>query len=544
MFNRQKTQPIAVRKSRRLEEKRVLTSGTAGKVLPIAYIPLLREDKLYSSRMRISLAMMETAETLMNGVNAQINAYFVPKLAFDRFNGMDALDRSYMGEEETTGGGTVIPYIETTAFGALGANEIFATLGLHGKTTDLVNNDIVEAYNCIWNFRAKNRSPNITERLMTDTTLATAFWHHTAMKHIVPDFDQARVDGEVALTVVNGRMPVKGIGIKNGDAFTDVNLQAKETDGTAATTYAKSFKTANSSSSMLFKEDPDNLGYPEIYAQFQQEGLIISLANIQMARDTATFAELRKTYTGHDDEYIIDMLMDGLTVSKSALNQPILLDTKNVVFGYQERHATDAANLDESMTTGQAVVDLALRLPQIPTGGVIMITAEITPEQMFERQKDYYLHAQDVDAFPSYLKDFLDPEKVAIVKNSHVDTEHTTPDATFGYAPLNHEWAMRQGPNIGGKFLRPLVDTAFDEDRQRLWSPETTDPQLTEDFYLCTDMHTKPFEDTVGDAFEILGRGQFAIEGNTVFGSELGEATNDYDTVMAKIDQTRIDKTA
>jgi hypothetical protein len=119
--------------------------------------------------------------------------------------------------------------------------------------------------------------------------------------------------------------------------------------------------------------------------------------------------------------------------------------------------------------------------------------------------------------------------------------DHSTPNAVFGYAPLNHEY-MRSAPNIGGKYYRPEVDAAFDEDRQKIWANETVDPELTEDFYLCNNVHHKVFADSTSDAFEITARGTFEITGNTVFGGALKEATDDYDQVMADVDQTRLTK--
>jgi hypothetical protein len=182
-----------------------------------------------------------------------------------------------------------------------------------------------------------------------------------------------------------------------------------------------------------------------------------------------------------------------------------------------------------------------MRTPAINTGGIIVITCEITPEQLFERQKDHYLHTTNVNNYPEFTRDELDPEKVSIVTNDHIDVDHTTPNAVFGYAPLNHEY-MRSAPNIGGKYYRPEVDAAFDEDRQKLWANETIDPILNEDMYLCNNVHHKVFADSTSDAFEITARGVFEITGNTVFGGALKEATDDYDQVMADVDQTRLTK--
>ena len=514
-----KNVPIDTIRSRRLEEKRVLTSGNAGKILPIAYVPLLREDSLVSGRMRLNFEMMETAEALMNGINVQVNAYFVPWLAFDRFEGsMDRLNRAYAGQPAYDGG-PVTPWfnLSGTAWD-IKNSPIMKTLGLHSRVGIKKNMAMIEAYNCIVNYRRKQRSKSLPLRAWNADTLAEAFWLHTSMKHIVPDFDQALIDGEVALNVVSANLPVK------------------VPDPTGLDAANQSLKVKANGKVAIWADQAE-----ELFAEMAASGITVSLSNIDLAKKTAAFARLRQQYQGHDDDWIIDTLMSGIRLPEQALKEPLLLQQVNTLFGYSTRFASDAANLDESVTVGQTYVDLNLRLPRVNTGGIIMVTAEIVPEQLFERQKDYFLHAQTVSELPEYVRDYLDPEKVSLVQNQHVDMDHTDPTGTFGYAPLNHQW-MRTGPNIGGKYYRPSVNTTFDEDRQKIWAVETVDPELTADFYMCTQMHQKVFADTVSDAFEIMARGRFVIEGNTVFGPALSEATDDYDAVMAKVDQTRLVK--
>ena len=128
-----------------------------------------------------------------------------------------------------------------------------------------------------------------------------------------------------------------------------------------------------------------------------------------------------------------------------------------------------------------------------------------------------------------------------MVPNEHVDVDHTSPQATFGYAPLNHQW-KRNSYNIGGKYFRPTVDAPFDEDRQRIWANESPNPTLTEDFYLATNLHHKVFADQNTDAFEVSGQARFEIVGNTVFGKGLQEASDHYDQIMATVDTTRIEQ--
>jgi hypothetical protein len=517
------TTPLTPKRSTRIDQKTVITSGNAGKIIPVACIPLLREDGVKRSRMQIAVEMMETAETLFNGVNVTVNAHLVPKLAFDRFNGMDDLNRSYQGVPREDGE-TPIPFIETHTFSS-GENEFYRTLGMHANGSATVNRDYIEAYNTVVNFRRKQRSSSLELRAVADTSLAQAFWNHTTMAHIVPDFDQAIIDGEVALNITNQVMPVRAVN-----------------------------KTALSIGSDLFRIPIPSANYDpitesdgkiswedQIYAELQENGVTVSLSNIEMAKKTQAFAKARSMFQGHDDDYIIDTLMSGIRIPDQAMKQPILLAQQRTQMGYQQRFASDAANLDESVTVGGALVDITMRTPAINTGGIIVVTAEITPEQLFERQKDHYLHNTSVDNYPEFTKNELDPEKVSVVTNSHIDIDHSDPDGIFGYAPLNHEY-MRSAPNIGGKYYRPEVDASFDEDRQKIWANETVDPELTEDFYLCNNVHHKVFADSTSDAFEITARGTFEITGNTVFGGALKEATDDYDEVMSQVDQTRLTK--
>lgn len=539
-----KTTPIPTVKSRRRDIWTGLTSGDAGFMLPIAYAPLLREDSVRSGQYQVSAEMMETVELLANGVNFSLKAYLVPFLAFDRFNGMDALNRSYQKIEETDGGGDVINFIDTALAGAHGSNAIHKTLGLHARPDQTINTAIVEAYNTIWNFRAVNRSQNITKRELNETTLAPAFWQHEQLQWVVPDFDQALVDGEVPLNIVGQRMNISGLGVQENATPTVSNAAQKMADKTIQPAGVSGYKLdSNTAAVDGVRINSDVNGYPDVWAELEENGITVSLSNIDLAKQTAAFARLRQKYQGLDDEYIVDLLMQGISVPEQSLRQPILLASTNVKFGYAQRFATDGDNLDKKVAAGATAASLRVRVPPVNTGGLIMIVAEITPEQLFERQKDWYLSGLDQDEYPNFLKDYLDPEKVTVVPNEGVDVDHTDPTATFGYAPLNYQW-QRNAPRVGGKYFRPEVDDPLNEDRMKIWSVETVDPVLTEDFYLCKDMHHNIFADTISDHFEIQCRGLLEIVGNTVFGPVLMESSDDYETILAMVDQERIDKPA
>lgn len=535
-----KAAPIQAQKTLRTDQIRALTSAPAGKIIPLAVSPLLREDRVNRGQMRIRLEMMETAETLMNAVNVTVRAHFVPFLAFERFDGsMDRLNRSYQGIPDNEGA-PVIPFFDTATRGS-GPAPVLDTLGIHVPTGATYNTAFVEAYNTLVNYLRRARSTKLPKRAIHDATLATAFWKNTGMSHIVPDFDQAMIDGEVELNIA-GKLPVTGIGLRRGespDAIDDVSPNREFTEWNGGNVEYPHSTTLGASAHHWGIETLAN-GVPRLFAELDKAGVKLSLANIEMAKQTAAFAQMRKAYSGLEDDYIIDLLMDAVRVPDASMSQPILLDRKSTIFGYSKRHATDGSNLAKSVTTGETFVDMRFRTPAMNTGGIIIVTAEIVPEQMFERQKDTFLFTTDVDQLPAFTRDYLDPEKVAIVSNDYVDVYHNDPNGTFGYAPLNHEW-KRNIPRIGGKFMRKAGDP-FSEDRQRIWSVETENPSLTEDFYLANGLHHKVFADTEADPFEITTLGRIDIIGNTVFGKGLQEDTDDYSELTDEVDTGRIEQ--
>lgn len=525
------TDPISVEKSIRRDTIRVLTSSNAGRIVPVAVIPMLREDRVSTSRIRLAVEMMETVELLENGINVTAYAHFVPHLALDRFKSMDELNRSYQGVPGA--GGSVVPYFQTITYDRNA--EFWKTLGIHAVQGATVNAAPLEYYNEIVNFRRRARSEKLALRTALDTTLAPAFWKHNDLQHIVPDFDQAMIDGEVTLNLANVSLPVRGFGINNGSPNLTGGQQIRQTDGTLT----PSASVANSTNMVMALRGGAGAMFPEIYAELAGQNVKLSLSNIELAKQTAAFAQMRERFAGIGDDALIDLLMEGIRVPDEALKQPILLDKKSTLIGYNRRWATDGANLSKDVATGETFLDMTLRTPPMNTGGAIVITIEVVPEQLWERRADVFVNTTNPANLPNFMRDFLDPEKVAIVRNSYVDVLHATPNGTFGYAPLNHEW-NRDLVRIGGKFQRGLTDT-FNEDRQRMWSVEQLNPTLTADFYTCTTLHQKVFADQVAHAFEYKLRGEFEIIGNTVFGKGLVEkANNDFAEIDAQIDKTRI----
>lgn len=542
--------PVSFSRTRRMSKGRVLTSGDAGKILPIKADPILREEG-FSGNINVSVEMMETSEKPVNAIVAKAMTYFVPYLAFDQFNGsIEELNRSYSKENGIAGsqvdffeknkyynGSSVVTDSTPTDMdtGDNGRAEFYGTMGIHHGAADM-NNAYVQAYNAIVNHRRKARSASLATRNEFEHDLAEAFWPNEGNSHIMADFDQKLIDGEVALNGLTFKAPLRSERIRNSAG----GVSYAGDDPTLSPDYYSPIASSAqwSDAGSYFQADMNR-----IWIELTQGGeATMSLADIEQARKTAAFAKLRAAYDGIDDEYIIDLLMQGISVPTEMMKQPMLIGQSSGMFGFAQRYATDSGNLDDTATNGFVSLGYRVRAPRTSVGGVVMTTLEIAPERVWERKKDYFLYTTDTDDLPNALRDSLDPEKVAVVKKNHLDVNHSTPDATLGYAPLNHEY-NRDQIMVGGKFYRPSND-AYTEVRSRIWTNETTDPSLSTDFYLCTNLHKKIFADQVSDSFEITAVSDLTVDTNVVFGDRLieGDATSDYETITNLVDANRISK--
>jgi len=524
--------PIQHSRTRRTDSVSVVTSSMAGKLIPLKMIPLLREDSANTSRLNVNVQMAETADMLLNPVRVSAMAYLVPKLAFERFADMGTIDRSYNGQQEVDG--TVVPWFSTTTYnepppGQTPEPGILKTMGLHAPDGGTINTDYIEAYNAVWNYIAGQRSQSLTPRVNTDTTLGPAFWEHTQMRHVVPTFDAAMVEGEIPIAFTSGgQLPVQGISRVGDASFSN-----------PSPTFQATADVMNLGNSPNYLQFDIGVAASEIYAELQEGSVKISLANIEQAKETQAWSKLRNQYQGISEDWMIDQLMQGIRFNDETLQHPILLDHTDTIVGMSERYATDGANLSKSVADGRTSLSLNIRAPKIQTGGVIVVCGQVLPEMIYERQRDYYMTAQTVENLPNRTADELDPQPVSLIRNGEVDESHSLPNDLFGYAPLNHEW-MRRAPNVGGKYYRPDPAAAWDENRNRIWSTEVVDPTLGPDFYISNSVSHQVFADQNTDPFEWWVAGDVTIEGLTYFGETLREAQGDYDAIEAQVPTERL----
>ena len=549
---RQSTTPVSFKKSTRKDTAVLMTSAKAGVVVPVGFIPLLPGDSA-SGRCGIDIQLKEMPKPLLNGVFANVQAWVVPKSAHPQFAGRDELMHAMTGEKiKALGAADRDPpkYFNQIGAGAGIAafqGSVFAkTLGLHVGNVLPINSDLIDAFNLVYNFRLAAHSsrllrrPYAAENIAQSLTLPPAFWPSSRLARVVPDYERALVVGSLDLDVIAGQLPVSGIGVAFDGSTWDTNVSARETGKNTISLYSSGARFGeNYAGRFLAVKRAGQEHFPAIFAEMAGQSIGITLADIDKARTTQAFAKLRTAYAGNDatgfdnDDSLVALLMQGLNVPEDEFKRPWLLDSKRVPIGFAERFATDAANLDQSVTLGRASAQLSLNVPQLDMGGMIIITVEVLPERVDERMSDEFLYATDFDHLPNALRDVQRVEPVDLVLNRRIDAKHTTPTGLYGYEPMNDKW-NRDFTRLGGDFYAPNPGAGWTENRSNIWQTEIVNPTFSGTHYLAPQPFPQDvFADQTADAFEVVIRHAVAIAGLTQIGDPLAENNDDYGSIQS-----------
>jgi len=516
-----------------------MTSGDAGVVMPIGYIPLLRGDSC-AGRASVDINLAEMPRPLLNAVYANVQAWFVPKSIHPQFNGTDEFAHSYAGETITALGQPdrqPPSFFLKSSTALVSALYFFETLGIHLQSSSEINVDLVDAFNVIYNFRLAAHSSKLERRkyfsedMAAATTFPRAFWPSGRFSSVVPDYERALVVGSLDLDVSAGIVPVMGLFRTNtaseeAGPYYDIN-KTPPTEHTPIGT-------------MRQLQADQGSALPRVWTEFAGETVTTSLADIDKARTTQAFAKLRTAYAGNDptgfgsDDTILAHLLQGLAVPPDMYKRPALLDSARVPFGFNERFSTEAAELDASVTTGVTQINLSLNVPPAEAGGLIVITLEVLPERLDERQSDEWLYCVEPDHLPNALRDIQNPEPVDMVPNRRIDAKHTSPSGLYGYEPMNNKW-QRSFTRLGGAFFQPTPGAPVTEQRSGIWLADVVDPVFTSDHWLApSPFPNYVFADTTRPAFELVCRHNVSIVGLTQMGDVLAENNDDWAAVEAE----------
>ena len=547
-MTRQSSTPVPFESSMRPDTEVIMTSGRAGVVTPVGYIPLLPGESM-SGSLGIDIKLAEMPRPLINAVTANVQAWVVPKGAMPQFPGRDELNHAMTGEVIKSLGAAdrAPPAFFTTISGAAlttaAASKFFKVLGLHIPVGATINTDLIDAFSLIYNFRLAAHSSRLTRRkyaaedIVEATDLPAAFWPSGRFAHVVPDYEAALIQGTLDLDVLAGRLPVSGIYTTGTLANVSPGAALR---GTVAA-YDRSQIAGDITDFAKVVIDSDGLAgavrRPDIFAEMVGQHVGVTLKDIDVARITQAYAKLHAAYAGNDatgfdnEKTLVALLMQGIDPGAEAFKRPWLIDQKRVPIGFSERFATDAANLDDSVTVGRAQATLRLNVPKLDAGGVLIYTVEVLPDRIDERMSDEWLLCTMFDDLPNPLRDIQRTLPVDFVLNRRLDAKHTSPGGLYGYEPMNTKW-KRDFTRLGGVFYQATPGAVVTESRAGLWQTDIIDPDFEGTHHLApVPFPHDVFADTLAPAFEVVARHVCTIVGNVQFGDVLTEANDDYEAV-------------
>lgn len=557
---RQSTQPMSFNRSTRTDRRVLQTSGRAGKVLLLDYIPVLRGDAV-GGEIEVELTLADMPKPLLNGVMCNIQSWFVPKSHFPQFGSWEEFVASY-NKDPLPGFPTGTRAAPAFFHGALGlgpamqSSDHYTTMGLYASTVGQVNVDLLDAYTLIHNFRLRAHSSKLALRAFWAQAtnnqnhpalkFARAFWPQNRFSRVVPDYEEALIAGDFNADVVAGTLELDGIyaqkSTPTGAAMnvTGANTGLRGAPDTLGDPGDFSVDIGSASDHVRIYFDASGRGKlgvtPNAGSNFK-----LRLQDLDKARLAVAMAKRRQAMAGQNhtgfqpENTIMSELMAGFHVPAQMLSRPILLGSRMVPFGFVERFSSDADALEASLTRGATRVRLPVNLPMQESGGYIMTICEIVPERIYERQQDPYLNIVDPAEFPDAEKDVLRTVPVDVVQNRRIDNAHTTPLGVFGYEGMNDVW-NRDFTCLGGVFRQPTPgNPSWTEARSSLWVPNIVNPTYSIDHFLVPeDFPHNVFSDTTGPAAEIIVRRNASINGITQIGDPLAEDNADYAAVTAE----------
>lgn len=239
--------------------------------------------------------------------------------------------------------------------------------------------------------------------------------------------------GEDITIPIGDRAPVTGIASNNGD-FAFGPTQVFETGGNQPT-YQDHGLSANAGSHLAFEEDPDNPGYPNIYADLSQ-ATGISVNELRESLALQRFKEARAQYGSRYVEYLRYL---GLRPQDGRLQNPEYLGGGSQVIQFSEVLQTAADDIGPEQTPvgtmrGHGIA--AMRSNRfrrfIPEHGIIMSLMSVLPKSIYtDAVHRKWIRFDNMMYFQKELM-YLGDEGVL---NREVQGSHSQPDGTFGYVP-------------------------------------------------------------------------------------------------------------
>lgn len=449
-----------------------------GQILPIGCVPVLPGDTVQqNTSLLVRFAPMDAP--VMHPIYVRVHHFFVPnRLVWN--NG--TTDTNGKWEDFITGGddglnAEVPPTITTTGT----AKDLLDYMGLPLVAGIDVNAMPVRCFNLVFNEYFRDQDL-VTVRNLDDLTIPKCAWQKDYLTSARP---WTQKGADVTLPI-GGQAAVKGIG-KANQTYTTGSQNVYETGETGVTNFT-SYQNFNSGS--YYTEDPDNAGFPGIYADLAN-ATGANINEVRRAFALQRYQEARARYGSRYTEYLRYL---GVTPADSRLQRPEILGGGSTPINISEVLGTfdnEGAGLKAGTMRGHGITAMRTNKYRrmIEEHGYVISVMSIRPETMYSNN----IHR---DWLKTTKEDWWQKELELIgqqeVYNNEVYADATTGMDTFGYNDRYHEY--REHPSKAVAKFRSSLD------HWHLARHFASAPALNSDFVTCNPsdrIFQAPAEDTV-----------------------------------------------
>jgi len=422
-----------------------------GELVPIGLTEVLPGDTIQQATSML-LRVSPLLAPVMHPVHARIHHWFVPnRLVWEDWESFITGGEDGMDESD----------FPTITFGG-GTGAAVGSLADYLGVPPLVNNIEVSAlpfrgYALIWN--EWYRDQDLQTKLTVDKSSGADSTTNTALQKVAWEkdyFTSARPwtqKGPEVTVPFAERAPVKGLGKANSNYDTGPFANNHESDGTIRS-YASAIGIGDGVDDLMrVEEDPDNPGYPNIYADLSG-ATAVSINDLREAFALQRYEENRARYGSRYTEYLAFL---GVKSSDARLQRPEYLGGGKQVIQFSEV-------LQTAPESGDGVGNLlghgigALRSNRyrkfFEEHGYVYSFLSVKPKTMYVQglHRTWNRRTKE-DFFQRELQHIGQQE----VLNKELYAAAAVPDGVFGYQDRYDEY-RRAESSVSGQFRTTALD--------------------------------------------------------------------------------------